>query len=455
MERKSRGAMARAAGPAVDYLVIGNSAGGIGAAEAIRQIDSHRSLAIVSDEPYFAYSRPLISEYLAGERSLEAILYRPPDFYERNGIEAILGRKAVAVDFGKKLVELDDGRKIAWRKLLLATGGTPIVPKVRGMEKKGVFTFTTIDDARRIKAAVGPAARVVVVGAGLIGLSLARPLVKLGATVILVELKDRALSTILDAQGSRLAEEALRRRGVTLITGQTVKEILGRPEDGSRVGGVLLEDGRRLSCQVVVFAIGVVPRTALVAGSGVAVNRGIVVNRRMATSVRDVYACGDVAEAFDFVHKENRVIPIWPNAYLGGRIGGRNMAGLPSRYSGGTAMNSLNCFGLPIVSAGLMDPDDDPALEVLSSSPGRDGYRKVVLRNKRVVGFIFIGDIEVSGVVFGLMKDGLSVRGFEEALLARDFSLSHLPEQLRRQRLPLPIAVGATAMAGQGQEAAP
>ncbi len=440
--------------PKTRYLIIGNSAGGIGAAEAIRQLDREGSLTIVSDEPYLTYSRPLISEYLVGECSLDSMLYRRPDFYARNRIQTILGRKAVSIDFARKLVELGDGGRIAWQKLLLATGGTPIVPRVKGVDKGGVFTFTTIDDAERIKAAIGPTSTVVVIGGGLIGMSVTRPLVKCGVTVIMVELLDRVLSTMLDAQGSRLAEAELRRNGVTLITGQTVSEIVGRPEGDGQVGGVILKDGRRLPCDAVIFAIGVRPRLELVAGSAVATNKGIVVDRRMATSVRDVYACGDVAEAFDFVHKGNRVIPIWPNAYLGGRIAGQNMAGLASKYAGGTAMNSLNCFGLSIVSAGMMDPPDDPTYEVLSTSPSAASYRKIVLKNNRVVGMIFIGEIERSGVVFGLMKDGINVSSFKESLLARDFGLSYFPGHLRRERLgaPPPAATLVAAAAAGAEE---
>ena len=102
---------------------------------------------MVSEEPYLAYSRPLISEYLSGERSLDSMLLRPVDFYERNKIDALLGTRAAHVDFGHKLVELEDGRTLAWRKLLLATGGAPIVPKLKGSRRKGVFTFTTLEDA--------------------------------------------------------------------------------------------------------------------------------------------------------------------------------------------------------------------------------------------------------------------------------------------------------------------
>ena len=249
---------------------------------------------------------------------------------------------------------------------------------------------------------------------------------------------DRVLATALDAEASWLVELALRRERIELILGQTAKEIVGRPEDGRRVGGVILQDGRRIACDGVVFAIGVAPRTELVTESAVAVNRGIVVNRRMATTCRGVYACGDAAEAYDFIYKTNRPIPVWPNAVAGGRVAGFNMAGRRATYEGSTGMNALNCFGLSTVAAGLTDPEDDPTCEVLARSSASNGtYRKVVLRNNRIVGMVFVGDIERSGIVFGLMKDGVNVRRCKEALLSADFGLGALPDDLRRKRLPL------------------
>ena len=123
------------------YLIIGNSAGGIGAAEAIRQVDKKGTLTIVSDEPYPAYSRPLISKYLTGERTLEEILFRPLDFYDQNNIIFLPGKKVSHLGLDHQSAQLEDGEQIAWEKLLLAVGGKPIFPKMKGSSKRGVFTF--------------------------------------------------------------------------------------------------------------------------------------------------------------------------------------------------------------------------------------------------------------------------------------------------------------------------
>jgi len=422
----------------VKYLIIGNSAGGIGAAEAIRELDKRGTLAIVSDEPYPAYSRPLISEYLAERCPLEKMLFRPADFYGNNNIETFLGRKAKRLDIDEHIIELESGETISWKKLLLATGGLPIVLQIKGAEMEGVFTFTTLDDAKAIDRFLDEFSqrplKAVVIGGGLIGVSVTEALVKRGIRVTIVEMKERILNTILDEEASALEEESLKQFGVEIITGHTVAEVSSY--SGGAVTSVTLDDSRPIPCDLVIVAIGVVPRTELVSGNRIKVNRGIVVDRYMATSSPDVYACGDAAEAYDFIYGENRLTPIWPNAYLGGRIAGFNMAGTSTQYPGGTAMNSLNYFGLDVVSAGIVNPPDD-GYEVLSQKD-KNIYRKVVLKGGKVVGMVFGGNIEKSGIILSLMKDKVNVDGFNQALVAFDFGLVSLPEEIWRPRLQVP-----------------
>ncbi|MFC2008414.1 NAD(P)/FAD-dependent oxidoreductase [Chloroflexota bacterium] len=422
------------------YLIIGNSAGGIGAAEAIRDVDKVGSITIVSDESYPAYSRPLISEYLAERCSMQRILFRQPDFYQKNNIRAILGEKVAELNADKHAIKLDDGRTMTWEKLLLATGGSAIVPQIKGVGFKGVFTFTTLDDAKAIDQFLneyGEKVRAVVIGGGLIGVSATEALVKRGVEVTIVEMKEQILNTILDEEASALEETTLEESGVKVITSHTVGEVTSHlPGEAT---GVTLDNGRPIPCEMVIVAIGVQPRTELVADTGIKIDRGIVVDRRMATSSSDVYACGDVAEAYDFVYGENRLTPIWPNACIGGRVAGLNMAGVPTEYQGGTAMNSLKYFGLDIISAGTVIPPND-SYEIITAKHN-DIYRKVVLKDGLIVGMVFIGDIEKSGIIYNLMKDGVNVDGFKEVLVADDFGLASLPEEIWRPRLAIPLSL--------------
>jgi NAD(P)H-nitrite reductase large subunit len=415
------------------YLIIGNSAGGIGAAEAIRQVDKKGALAIVSEEPYPAYSRPLISEYLARERTLEGILFRPPDFYDQNNIIFLPGKKVSNLELNQRGARLEDSEQIAWEKLLLAVGGKPIFPKIKGSDKRGVFTFTNLDDAKAVDRFLGNARKAVVIGGGLIGISVTEALVKRGVDVIVVEMKERILNTILDQQASLMAEEVLKEAGVEIITGHTVLEITGR----ETIEGVALDNGGAMSCDLVVVAIGVSPRPELALDAKLRVNRGIVVDRYMATNHTGVYACGDVAEAYDFVYGENRLTPIWPNAYIGGRAAGYNMAGIPTKYPGGTAMNSLHYFGIDITSAGMPIAPNDDGYEVISRHEGST-YQKVILKDSLVTGMIFVGNIERSGIIFGLMRDKVNVESFKQSLLADNFGLAFLPRALWQEQLERP-----------------
>ncbi|MFC1918134.1 NAD(P)/FAD-dependent oxidoreductase [Chloroflexota bacterium] len=425
------------------YLIIGNSAGGIGAAEAIRETDTRGSITMVSDEPYPVYSRPLISEYLATGCSLERMLYRSADFYAAKDIETILGKRVLSLDAIGYTATLDDGSIIAWEKLLLATGGEPIIPPIKGIDYRGVFNFITLDDAAAITHFLNQfhnrAVSAVVIGGGLIGVSATEALVKRGIKVTMVEMKDRILNTILDEDASAMEAAALQEAGVNIITGHTVAKVESYTMD--MVNSVELEDGTPILCNLVLVAIGVRPRLGLVDDSSIETKRGILVDAHMATSHPDIYACGDVAEAYDFIHGENRLTPIWPNAYAGGRVAGDNMAGVATEYPGGTSLNALKYFGLNAVSAGMVTAPDD-TYETLAEKKGAN-YRKVILRDNIIMGLVFVGDIEKSGIIYNLMKDRVNVESFKQILVSEEFGLASLPEEMWRTHLEMPAAATA------------
>ena len=415
------------------YLIIGNSAGGIGAAEAIRQVDKEGAVTIVSEEPYPAYSRPLISKYLAGERTLEEILFRPLDFYGQNNILFLPGKKVTHLELDQRTAWLEDSEQIVWEKLLLAVGGKHIFPKMQGSDKRGVFTFTKLDDAKAVDRFLDNARKAVVIGGGLIGISVTEALVKRGVDVVVVEMKERILNTILDEQASLMAEEVLKQAGAEIITGHTVVKISGR----GTVKEVILDNGDTIPCDLMVVAIGVSPRPELALDAKLKVNRGVVVDCHMATTHPGVYACGDVAEAYDFVYGDNRLTPIWPNAYIGGRVAGFNMAGIPTKYPGGTAMNSLNYFGIDITSAGMSTAPNNDGYEVISRQE-RNTYQKVILKDNLIVGMISVENIEKSGIIFGLMRDRVNVESFKQSLLADNFGLAFFPRALWQELLETP-----------------
>jgi len=416
------------------YVIIGGSAGGIGAVEAIREVDPLGTLTVISEETVPQYSRPMISEYVSRKATLDTMKYRGDQFWTKHNVQALTGRTATKIDFTKKQVELDGGTKVDYEKLLIATGGKPFVPRMEGGDKSGVFTFTELSSAEKIEATLEQSKSAVVIGGGLIGVSASEALVKRGITVTLVELKDSILSLILDKTASDMAEKVLTEAGVTVITGQTVQRILGRKDNEATVGGVVMTDGTEIPCDLVVVAIGVIPRTDIVKETELKINRGIVVDRSMRTSIPDVYACGDVAEAHDFLTNGNRLLPLWPLAHLGGRVAGYNMAGKKAEYEGGTVMSSLKYFELPVIAVGDVNPEDVSDYEVLVElKPEKPVYRKVLLKDNRIVGFIFLGEIEKAGILFRLLKNHVDVSTIKDSLLSEEFGIITLPEQLRQE----------------------
>ena len=416
------------------YLIIGGSAGGIGAVEAIREVDPVGTLTVISEEHVPQYSRPMISEYVSREATLDTMKYRGDLFWKNNSVQTLTGRTAVKIDFTKKQVELDGGDNIYYEKLLIATGGKPFVPRIEGGEKSGVFTFTELSIAKSLESKLEQSKRVVVIGGGLIGVSATEALVKRGIKVTLVEIKDSILNLILDETASEIAEKMLSEAGVTVITGQTVRRILGRKDNENAVGGVVMTDGTKIPCDLVVVAIGAIPRTELVKETDVKINRGIVVDRFMRTNMPDVYACGDAAEAHDFLVNRNRPLPLWPLAQLGGRVAGYNMAGKKVEYEGGTVMSSLKYFDLPVIAVGTVNPEDISDYELLvDSQPEKMVYKKILLKDNAIVGFIFLGDINKAGIFFRLLKNHVDVSEIKNSLLSEDFGIVTLPEQLRQE----------------------
>ena len=415
------------------YVIVGASAAGIGAVEAIRDVDPVGTITVISEEPCPQYSRPMISDFVSGKATFQKMMCREDDFWKENAVQALTGQTAISLNLREKYVLLNNSERISYEKLLVATGGKPFVPKIDGSDKDGVFTFTKMADAEKLAEKLETARNIVVIGAGLIGVSVAEALVKRGLNVTLVELQPKILSLLLDTKGSDMMENVMRKAGVNIITGQSVQRITCKPENDRAVGGVVLTKGDNVPCDIVIVAIGVIPRTELVVGTDVTLNRGIMVNNFMQTNVPDVYASGDVAETWDFALNQNRLLPLWPLAFAEGKVAGYNMAGKKTEYAGGTNMSSLKYFEVPVVSIGITNPKEETAYEILiKDDPDRNLYKKIVLKDNVIVGIILVNDVERAGILFHLMKNRVNVKKLKRDIVSDDFGLAMFPAPLRR-----------------------
>ena len=416
------------------YVIIGNSAAAIGGVEGIRRVDPEGEITLISREPYPAYSRPLISYFLSGQVDARHMGYRPSSFYRDYRVTTRLGKEAETVDTEKSEVVLTDGERITYDRLLIAVGGVPFVPPIKGVKTRGVTTFTTYDDAKELKKQVRTLKKVVILGGGLIGIKAMEGLQAHGVRITIVELMDRILGLVLDKTASDILEKELQREGIQLEKGTTLREIV--PDAEGKVAGVVLKDGRSLEADHVIIAIGVRPNLKVVEGTSIATNRGILVDEAMRTNVSNVFAAGDVAEADDLLHGEKRVIPILPNAYRQGRIAGLSMAGREAVYLGGLVMNSVEVGGIPAISAGIMNPPEGEGFEVKRFIDRKKNiYRKMVLKGDRLVGFILIGAIDRAGIYTGLIRERIDIRPFKSRLIEMDFGMIDFPKDLRTYKL--------------------
>lgn len=414
------------------YAIIGNSAAAIGAIEGIRAIDKESQIVVISEERYAAYSRPRISDCIVHKTDAEAIAYRPADFYEKFNVTAILNTKATGLDLEKKEVTLENGETVGFEKLLLGTGANPARPPIPGIDLPNVHSFTTWDHAEKVAAQVGKIDSAVIVGGGLIGMQAAEALSKVGVKVTVVEMLDRVLALAIDKHASDMIEAKFREHGVTILTSCGVTRIEGVPDEG--VTHVVLSDGREIPCQAVIVAVGVRPRTELAVQAGIMVRRGIPVDDFMQTSAPDVYAAGDVAEALDLLSGEQRLTPIWPNAYMEGRIAGAAMAGKPVAYAGGIPMNTAHFYDFPVMSAGITEMGEG-CTELVQSNEHTGFYRRIILQNNVPIGMVMAGDaVDRGGIILGLIRKRTDASSFLKELADPDFNIAKMPGDMRKTK---------------------
>ncbi|MFQ6020137.1 MAG: NAD(P)/FAD-dependent oxidoreductase [Dehalococcoidia bacterium] len=387
------------------YVILGSSAAALTAIEAIRQRDKDGQITVVSREPEPCYSRVALPYLLSGEKSLQQVTLQGPDYFQANGIEALYGVGAASLDAGERTVTLEDGRKLAYDKLLVATGSTPQVPPVRGIEEAPVCYHWTLADTRRIEERLAGAESCFVIGGGFISLLTVSALIKradLKYTV--VEMADQVMPQLLDRPGGQALETEMRRRGIEVVLGDSVSAI-ERGRDGAC--SVHLASGEERAADLLVCGTGVRPHIDFLLGSGLESGRGLLVNERQETNQAGVYAAGDCAEGLDLLSGERVVHAIWPTAIDQGRVAGANMAGEVQTYPGSLSWNVTELFGLACASVGEFR--DRPQLEpIVFHNPLTNVYRKILLDGEgHIVGAVVIGravDVQDLGVIQAMIR---------------------------------------------------
>ncbi|PZU93954.1 MAG: assimilatory nitrite reductase large subunit [Chelatococcus sp.] len=373
------------------------------------------AVAVIGAEPRLAYNRVLLSPLLAGEIGETEIELKPAAWWRARGVSIFYGRSVTGIDRRARTVTLDGGLSLPYGKLVLATGSKPLKPPFPGGDLPGVLTFRDTADVEAMRAYAGRAARIVVIGGGLLGLEAAHGLAKAGGRVTLLHLVDRLMERQLDAEGAAILARAMAERGVVVRLNSATRGFVG---DG-KVEGVELQDGSVIPADLVVIAIGVRPNIDLAGAAGLAVERGVLVDDGLATDDPDIFAIGECAQ-----HR-GQVYGLVEPAYEQARVLAARLAGQEASYAGSLLATNLKVSGVGVFSAGEFEACEG-AETILLRDRANGVYRKFVLREGRLAGCILVGDTQGALFYLGLIRSGQDITAlradlpFGESYCARE-----------------------------------
>ena len=399
------------------HVILGAGPAGVTAAETIRQQRKSDEITLISGEEAQPYSRMAIPYLLQGNiKEQGTYLRQTAGHYDTQAIKVMHGRVG-GLDAGARKLFLAGAKELAYDRLLIATGASPIIPPIDGANLPGVHSCWTLADAREIAKLATKGAPVVLCGAGFIGSIILEALHASGADLTVVELAPRMVARMMDETAGGMLGRWCAGKGVRVLTGQRVERITHVDDKGG--GGPLrvqLSSGGTIPARLVVMAVGVRPNTGFLVGSGVAVDRGIRVDDHLRTTAADVYAAGDCCEAVDLSTGKPDMLAIQPTAVEHGRLAGLNMAGVPTKHRGSLNMNVLDTMGLISSSFGLWQGAKGGAT-AKSIDEAAHRYMRLEFQGDRLVGAQCVGHTENVGILRGLIQTGTPLGGWKGRLM--------------------------------------
>src|SRR4051812_791929 len=396
--------------PREHLVVIGNGMAGMRTVEELLKLPGGKRfrITVFGAEPHVNYNRIMLSSVLAGDKSINEIVINSREWYAENEITLITGDAVKKIDRDTRTVISASGMEVRYDKLLIATGSRPLAPPIPGLGLPGVCAFRDIADVDKMLAAAKTHKRAVVIGGGLLGLEAAWGLKQRGMSVALVHLMPTLMERQLDAAAGQMLQRDLDRRGIAFFTDGQTEEITGT----DRAEGVQLADGRFVPADLVVLAIGIRPNIDLARAAQLEVNRGIVVSDDMRTSDPDIFAVGECVE-----HRGNvfgLVAPIWDQAKVcAARLAGDAEALFVSK----ALATSLKITGVDVFSAGALMAADEADDEITLRDDARGLYKKIVLRDGKLVGAVLYGDVADGQWYLQLMRDKEDISALRERLV--------------------------------------
>ncbi|MFC4320508.1 nitrite reductase large subunit NirB [Litchfieldia salsa] len=397
-------------------IVIGNGMAGVRCVEEIISNDPTRfEIYIFGSERHLNYNRILLSSVLQGDASINEVTLNTEEWYKQNQIYLYIEESVIGIDKENKTVKTDKNRIFTFDKLIIATGSKPFILPLPGNDLEGVLTFRTIDDCEKIlKSSVGDK-KAVVIGGGVLGLEAARGLLNLGMDVSVVHNSNVIMERQLDLSASKMLQQALERQGMKFLLDKKTEAFFGN----ERVQGIRFKDGSIVETDLVIMAVGVRPNIELAKLSGIETNRAIIVNDRLETSIKDIYAVGECVE-----HQGN-VYGLVKPLYEQGRILAKQICGMKhDGYKGSVLTTQLKVSGVEVFSVGdFQETDSAKSITLFNEETGV--YKKVVLRNNKLIGAVLYGDTTNGPRLLDLIKKKIDVSTMDEWSLLQSIEKSN------------------------------
>jgi nitrite reductase (NADH) large subunit len=413
------------------YLIVGGGAAGTSAAETIREKDATGTVAIISDEVHPLYSRVMLSKpnFFLGKIPFDQIWMKGADWYKTNKIIFLGGRTVTALDAQKKIVTLDDGKRLGYEKLLIATGVRTRPWNVPGADKKGIFSLRTLEDGQKIMEAIKTAKKAVTIGGGFIGFEMADLMHLAGLDTTMILREDYFWQPTLDEASGKMIENALIKNGIKVLKNAEVTEVVGN----ENVSGVILKDGAKLDCDIIIVGIGVVPPNLnFVKNAGIETKNAIIANEFLETNIADIWTAGDIAEYKDLLLEENVQLGNWVNAREQGRVAGLNMVASNSGNVGTKTSFKFVSFyttqgvGISIAFVGDVRPLPDRTI-ILRGSPESGSYERILVDAKgELVGATMINRTGDMSTISKLIENNVDITTHTTDLGDANFDLKNL-----------------------------
>ncbi len=420
------------------YVIIGSGVAGFSAVEAIRSVDKAGEIVMVSDDPHGYYSRPGLAYYLTGEIQDKTLYLRSRGDAKALKLNYIQGR-VTRILRSEHAIEIDGKPRLSYDKLLVAVGSRAVHLEVPGAKLDGVVKLDHMNDARQILKLAKRGKTAIVVGGGITALELTEGLLACGVNVHYLLRGDRYWSNVLDQRESLIVEGRLQVEGVMLHHHAELVEITGK---NGRVNGVRLLDGRAMKCDLLAFAIGIRPCMELVQNIDLALDRGILVDEHLQTNDPDIYAAGDVAQAYDPLLGRSVLDSLWNPARDQGRVAGLNMAGRKTAYLKSAPFNVTRLAGLTTTIIGAVGHGLDEDMigiargdsetwrelpDVLVAQTGFDiNHMRLLIGEKKLVGAVLMGDQTLSWPLQKMVEGGADISSIREKLMEADAPIADL-----------------------------